>query len=1509
MLNVIYNKLYNLKRTKMSTFINFGDRNFFRNFCKELDTTKARDPAPVFVHFQNSGALIGKVDESKWTVFDLRQVSAGIYEQVKNVNEKLAQSPQNSSTLRHLEVMLNAFKKIEKVATDLYKASGEIVIRNGLTYTTFEQAYEILTNTSTLHSIHALVEKIEATAFEILEKAAPNVNWKESIDTENSFLHSAISQNKKELALILIESGADLESYNSFGNTPLLSACIKGDLDLVTALLAKGACVDKKNEDGASPLHKACAHGHLNIVQELLKHGAQVNAQAKNKNTPLITACRKKGNLEIVKALLAHGADVNKTGHNGQSALLKASSKGSLSVVQELLKNRAAVNKADSGGNTALHVAVLIGNVDIARALLAKKADPNMQNAEGTTALHFACRGSLKSVQDLLNHGANALIKDNDGATSLLYASRTGDLDLVKALLAKVGQIEDTEPLMEACKHGHLEIYQTLFGVLVTQGADLNKQKQIILSAFHNACVGNAGYLYVKPRNRPRLIQWLLEHGAADLINSEDADGKTALHIVCEKGYAEVIPALLEKGADINKKDKNGTSALYFACVKQHLEVVKELLKHGVLVDSEDNKGFSPLMAAVLFENIEIPKVLLAKGADINKKDKNGMTALRLQLDHCGYYGTRGQWLVENGAHIDVEDNTGTTPLLAACHKGSVKAACFLLDKGADINKQNRAGDTALSLSIKKESAALIKLLLERNIKESHFLKSKDGATPLHMLFTKPNLIEPEALVALFLKLSTKFDITCKDSAKRTPLAILSFQNPAVANKVINQIFPDFGVMEKVLNTKGIGYLIYLIGRPEELIAHPKNHPLANPLTVALLYDSKVLAYEIALKLSTQEFLNKCQELEKAYPKTPVLTFLFETFISSPSLDRPPLPEGHINALFSYLCTKIDVTYENEALETPFQHLLSLNHFYATKILVELLDKFGSSARIQLLIDRNRFLAYFIENPIELVDDFPKESDANPLEVAFLFGSIPLARAIASKMTKKKFQAYALELEKSFPKSPSTEFLFNVEYSINPVQFTKGVTVIPEKPPGVEARDLLTLFDKINFINPSAPLYFNPETHGLSSDCIELRKILEDFITKIETRQEYLGTPKKDTDAIKTFYKIIENAVTNTIKKLQTVNDENLSATTVIEYLNEVALCGGKIFAISVEIFNKVVLNIDANFETRVFSSLGELRSIFARDVIPASEQNVHDYNKFVRVKGKTLGIPGSVEGAQFEDTYTGSQEFNADKSEKKFLELYKPAQISLKWLEPQLKTDATLRERFTAWWKNHVPAAWGKEKYEPIKQKIAELKANRASHQQIEQYLENLDIYLDKTSTPEEVVEDVRRHAFIEREVYDDMAANTFKKALFMQSLIEIGVLLKAPIEYVKEPKKSKKQIKTAVIKTVADNHMAQAEVEHVTGFNNAEYEDLFRPRPNVNAGSGSGSGSSSMAAIEVELVNRVNDTNLEYEDLLRPISNVNAGSGSNSMVQAEVEHVTGFNDANLGDDDFLQSISNIFT
>jgi ankyrin repeat protein len=75
-------------------------------------------------------------------------------------------------------------------------------------------------------------------------------------------------------AEFLLQHGAELESKDVHGQTPLMWAAKRGNLEVVQCLLAHGAEVNTRDERDRTALLLASASGFTNIVELLIKKGA-----------------------------------------------------------------------------------------------------------------------------------------------------------------------------------------------------------------------------------------------------------------------------------------------------------------------------------------------------------------------------------------------------------------------------------------------------------------------------------------------------------------------------------------------------------------------------------------------------------------------------------------------------------------------------------------------------------------------------------------------------------------------------------------------------------------------------------------------------------------------------------------------------------------------------------------------------------------------------------------------------------------------------------------------------------------------------------------------------------------------------------------------------------------------------------------------------------------------------------------------------------------------------------
>lgn len=86
--------------------------------------------------------------------------------------------------------------------------------------------------------------------------------------------HQAISDEKYEIASILVEHGANIEHAALNGWTPLHTASKRGNLDCVKLCLQHKAQVKSQDRFKRTPLHKACQGGNVDIVRLLIENNA-----------------------------------------------------------------------------------------------------------------------------------------------------------------------------------------------------------------------------------------------------------------------------------------------------------------------------------------------------------------------------------------------------------------------------------------------------------------------------------------------------------------------------------------------------------------------------------------------------------------------------------------------------------------------------------------------------------------------------------------------------------------------------------------------------------------------------------------------------------------------------------------------------------------------------------------------------------------------------------------------------------------------------------------------------------------------------------------------------------------------------------------------------------------------------------------------------------------------------------------------------------------------------------
>jgi len=292
-------------------------------------------------------------------------------------------------------------------------------------------------------------------------------------------IHDAVK--KGDLAAvqgILAAQPGQLKAVNERGYTPLHIAAWEGRVEIALFLLDKGADLEAKNPTGFTPLFLAVLGKRPEVVRFFLDKGADANAETRFQTTPLFTAAES-GNVEVVRLLIDRKADVNHVSPFFGSPLHRAAYMDHPEAAKALLDAGADLKVKDQRGQTPLHQAAQLGRAAVARIFVERGAELDALDRDDRTALHLGIiwgtdRAGVSSSAEmaflLMGKGARVDTVDKEGVTPLMSAVRKGLTDLAGAILRRGGALETLEPgtgrtlLHLAALKGYGDVAELLLG-------------------------------------------------------------------------------------------------------------------------------------------------------------------------------------------------------------------------------------------------------------------------------------------------------------------------------------------------------------------------------------------------------------------------------------------------------------------------------------------------------------------------------------------------------------------------------------------------------------------------------------------------------------------------------------------------------------------------------------------------------------------------------------------------------------------------------------------------------------------------------------------------------------------------------------------------------------------------------------------------------------------------------------------------------------------------------------
>jgi ankyrin repeat protein len=132
-------------------------------------------------------------------------------------------------------------------------------------------------------------------------------------------------KSARAVNLIMKNSKNTINTKDSFGKTPLITALEFGKTEFAKMLIDAGADVNEKDINGTTPLIAACeTYQGSNIVRELVEHNANINAKDVANRTPLYCSIMNfchNNILEVINILIEYNADLNTIDKSGGTPL------------------------------------------------------------------------------------------------------------------------------------------------------------------------------------------------------------------------------------------------------------------------------------------------------------------------------------------------------------------------------------------------------------------------------------------------------------------------------------------------------------------------------------------------------------------------------------------------------------------------------------------------------------------------------------------------------------------------------------------------------------------------------------------------------------------------------------------------------------------------------------------------------------------------------------------------------------------------------------------------------------------------------------------------------------------------------------------------------------------------------------------------------------------------------------------------------------------------------------
>ncbi|KAI2470719.1 ankyrin repeat-containing domain protein [Annulohypoxylon bovei var. microspora] len=374
-------------------------------------------------------------------------------------------------------------------------------------------------------------------------------------------LNMAIYNDHTDVALALLEAGADVNNDAAYQGYPLSSALKLQNKRVVDVILECDLIANQY-----SYLEHAGLWGNVEIIEDLILMGADINA---GREMTALGAAVKSRNEPLVHRLLELGAIANAPAENGSSPLEAAVKNGDHNMITFLISQGACV--ADT---RALEYA-MEHDLSIYNILLSafKKAHPlGRKMFGGTLLIKFIEKNDIQAVDTLLEAKVDinsiCWTTNKTPALSIHFIQRYSYLS----------------PLGFAIQYKKGTCYNLVCKLLQAGGNTKSIAAELVIRTYDKSIGYQQTPLLLAVQTRKKGMVEILVNQGAD-VNRPARRGikRTPLQQACESCSFDIVEFLLLKEANVNDPaaEMGGYTALQLAAISGSIKIAQLLLDNG----------------------------------------------------------------------------------------------------------------------------------------------------------------------------------------------------------------------------------------------------------------------------------------------------------------------------------------------------------------------------------------------------------------------------------------------------------------------------------------------------------------------------------------------------------------------------------------------------------------------------------------------------------------------------------------------------------------------------------------------------------------------------------------------------------------------------------------------------------------------------------------------------------------------------------------------------------------